>query len=216
MTTDIPPADAAEAGVRVALRMPADARPGTPSRVLVDLTDDDTGRPVTDLSRSHSVWMHLIATREDLGTFVHVHPEPTGRPSELVVTMTFPTPGRYMVNTEFREQGQMADLHDRQIVMIAGTAPAAQPLIAGPRRTVTVDGARVDLQGTPTVGATSDLTLATRRPSPTSTPTSATPTGTRCTRYLDRPSAPTCPCTSTSTPRGSTACGPNSASPMAR
>jgi P-type Cu+ transporter len=158
MTTEIPPADAAEAGVRVRLHVPADARPGTPTRVTVDLTDSRTGRPVTDLGRSHAVWMHLIATREDLGTFAHVHPEPTGRPGELAVTMSFPTPGRYVVNTEFREQGQMADLHDRQLITIAGTAPAAQPLVAGPR-SVTVDGVRVDLRGTARAGATSDLTF---------------------------------------------------------
>lgn len=68
------------------------------------------------------------------------------------------TPGRYVVNTEFRELGQMADVHDRQLVTIAGTAPAARALTAGPR-TVTVDGVRIDLQGTARVGATSDLTF---------------------------------------------------------
>jgi Cu+-exporting ATPase len=158
MTTEIPPADAADAGVRVALHVPSGTTPGVSTRVTVDLTDAGTGAPVTDLGRSHSVWMHLIATREDLGTFAHVHPEPTGRPGELAVTMTFPTPGRYVINTEFRQQGQMADLHDRQIVTVAGTAPAVQPLIVGPR-TVTVDGVRVDLQGTPRAGAASDLTF---------------------------------------------------------
>ncbi len=49
--------------------------------------------PVEDLSLSHEVWMHLIATRADLGTFAHVHPEPTGRPGELAVEMIFPTAG---------------------------------------------------------------------------------------------------------------------------
>jgi Cu+-exporting ATPase len=157
MTTEIPPADAADAGVRVALHVPAGTRPGVPAHVTVALTDAATGAPVTDLGRSHEVWMHLIATRADLGTFAHVHPEPTGRPGELAVTMTFPTPGRYVVNTEFREQGQMADLHDRQTITVAGTAPTPR-LTAGPR-TVTVDGVRVDLEGTPRVGAPSDLTF---------------------------------------------------------
>jgi Cu+-exporting ATPase len=113
---------------------------------------------VTDLGRSHEVWMHLIATRDDLGTFAHVHPEPTGRPGELAVTMTFPTPGRYVINTEFRQQGSMADLHDRQVVTLAGSAPAAQPVIAGPRA-VTVDGVRVELAGQARAGASSELTF---------------------------------------------------------
>jgi P-type Cu+ transporter len=157
MTTEIPPVDAAEAGVRVRLHVPVDTRPGTPTRVAVTLTDA-SGVPVTDLGRSHEVWMHLIATRDDLGTFAHVHPEPTGNPGELAVELTFPTPGRYVVNTEFRRTGQMADLHDRQLVTIAGDAPTPQPLIAGPR-TETVDGVHVELRGTPRVGATSDLTF---------------------------------------------------------
>jgi Cu+-exporting ATPase len=142
----------------VSLHVPSGTRPGALTRVTVDLTDARSGAPVSDLGRSHSVWMHLIATREDLGTFAHVHPEPTGRAGELAVTMTFPTPGRYVVNTEFRQQGQMAELHDRQVITVAGAVPAAEPLIAGPR-TVTVDGVRVDLRGAPRVGATSDLTL---------------------------------------------------------
>ena len=37
--------------------------------------------------------MHLIVTRADLGTFAHIHPEPTGTPGELTVTTTFPTAG---------------------------------------------------------------------------------------------------------------------------
>jgi Cu+-exporting ATPase len=158
MTTEVPPADAAEAGVRVQLDVPAGTRPGVPTRVTVRLTDAGSGRPITDLGRSHEVWMHLIATREDLGTFAHVHPEPTGAPGRLGVTMTFPTAGRYVINTEFREQGQMADLHDRQVVDIPGSAPAAATLTAGPRA-VTVDGVHVQLRGEIRVGATSDLTF---------------------------------------------------------
>ncbi|WP_448613291.1 hypothetical protein [Modestobacter sp. URMC 112] len=61
----------------------------------VQLTDAATGDPLTDLARSHQVWMHLIATRADLGTFARVHPEPTGRPGELAVELVFPTPGDY-------------------------------------------------------------------------------------------------------------------------
>jgi Cu+-exporting ATPase len=88
-----------------------------------------------------------------------VHPEPTGTPGQLAVDMTFPTPGRYIINTEFRRDGQIADIHDRQIVTVAGSAPAAQPVAPGPR-TVTIGGTRVALFGTPHVGTTTDLTFA--------------------------------------------------------
>ena len=124
MTTEIPPVDAAEADVHVQVSVPAGTRPGVPARVVVTVTDASTGRPVSDLRLTHSVFMHLIATRADLATFAHVHPEPTGTAGELAVEMTFPTPGRYIVNTEFRRNGQMADIHDRQLVTIAGPAPA--------------------------------------------------------------------------------------------
>jgi Cu+-exporting ATPase len=158
MTTEIPPVDAAEAGVRVQVHVPADARPGVPTRLTVDLRDAGTGEPVTDLGRSHSVWMHLIATREDLGTFAHAHPEPTGVAGRLAVTTTFPTAGRYVINTEFREQRQMADLHDRQLITIAGDAVAPRQLTAGPRE-ATIGGVHVQLRGEPRVGVTSDLTF---------------------------------------------------------
>ncbi|MGY1741702.1 MULTISPECIES: heavy metal translocating P-type ATPase [unclassified Blastococcus] len=158
MTAEVPPVDAADAGVDVRLDVPAQARPGEPTRVVVTVVDD-TGRPVEDLTRSHEAWMHLIATREDLGTFAHVHPEPTGRPGELAVDLTFPTAGRYVVNTEFRRQGEMGDVHQRQVVTVHGEAPAPVVLTEGPR-TVVVDGVRVALEGEAEAGGRSDLHLS--------------------------------------------------------
>jgi Cu+-exporting ATPase len=170
MTTEIPPVDAAEAGVRVRIDVPANTRPGIPTHLVARVTDARTGNPITDLGLTHSVYMHLIATRADLATFSHVHPEPTGTAGELGVRMTFPTPGTYILNTEFRRAGQMADIHDRQTVTIAGTAPMPQPVVAGPRA-VTVDGVHIELHGTARVGTTSDLTFRladgrTRQPLP--------------------------------------------------
>jgi Cu+-exporting ATPase len=158
MTTEIPPVDAADAGVRVTLHVPAETRPDTPTQVTVDLTDVRTGKPVTDLGRTHEVWMHLIATRDDLGTFSHVHPERTGKPGVFVATMTFPAPGRYVVNTEFRQKGQMADLHDRQTITVAGGTPVPHPLRPTSRE-VTVNGVHVELLGDIRAGSTSDLTF---------------------------------------------------------
>ena len=159
MTTEIPPVDAAEARVHVRISVPAGTRPGVPARVVVTVTDTSSGRPVSDLRLTHSVFMHLIATRADLATFSHVHPEPTGTAGELAVEMTFPTPGRYIVNTEFRRNGQMAGIHDRQLVTIAGPAPAPRPVTPGPR-TIVVDGVRVELHGRAQAGVTSDLTFS--------------------------------------------------------
>ncbi len=93
MTADVAPTEAAEAGLDVQLHVPDTTRPGVPTTVTATVVDAETGEPVTDLNRSHEAWMHFIATRQDLGTFAHVHPEPTGRPGELQVEVTFPTAG---------------------------------------------------------------------------------------------------------------------------
>jgi Cu+-exporting ATPase len=129
---------------------------GVPTRITIEVTDALTGEPIRDLTRSHEAWMHLIATREDLGTFAHVHPAPTGRPGELAVELTFPTPGRYVVNTEFRQRGELADVHQRHVVTINGPEPAEEALSAGPRIAV-VDGLRVQLEGEAVVGGRSEL-----------------------------------------------------------
>jgi Cu+-exporting ATPase len=156
MTADVPPTEADEAGLNVQLHVPDSTRPGVPTTVTVMVVDAETGEAVTDLTRSHEAWMHFIATRADLGTFAHVHPEPTGRPGELQVEVTFPTAGTYVVNTEFRQQGEMGDVHQRQLITIAGDAPQPVTLSAGPR-TVVVDGVRVKLGGEAVAGKPSDL-----------------------------------------------------------
>jgi P-type Cu+ transporter len=160
MTTDVPPVDAAEAGVTVDYRLPTAPRPGERIRVVITLRDAATGRPVTSLTRTHEVWMHLIATRQDLGTFANVHPEPTGRPGELAVSLTFPTAGTYDFHTEFARQGSMANILDRHTLTVAGPRPpTSSPLAAGPRERV-VDGVRVTLSGQARADATSDLTFS--------------------------------------------------------
>jgi Cu+-exporting ATPase len=155
MSAEVPATEAAEAGVAVSVDVPAETQPGVPTRVTVSLSDAATGSPLDDVSRTHEAWMHLIATRSDLGTFAHVHPEPTGRPGELAVDLTFPTAGRYVVNMEFRQRGSMSDVHERQVVTVAGATPPPTEL-APSSRSVVVDGIAVSLRGEARVGR-SDL-----------------------------------------------------------
>ncbi|MEU1599071.1 heavy metal translocating P-type ATPase [Streptomyces sp. NPDC005708] len=156
MTADVPATDAAEAGLDVHLDLPAGTRPGVATRLVATVVDSRTGKPVGDLTRTHEAWVHLIATRADLGTFTHVHPQPTGRAGQFAVDITFPTAGRYIVNTEFRRQGQMADVHSRQVLTVVGDAPAPVTLAEGPRSAV-VAGVRVRLDGDAEVGVRSGL-----------------------------------------------------------
>jgi Cu+-exporting ATPase len=156
MTADIEPREASEDGVAVRVELPPTAIAGVPTTVRVNLTDAATGDPVTDLSRSHEVWMHLIATRADLGTFTHVHPERTGAPGVLEATITFPTGGEYVVNTEFRLRGQMGDLHERTVLHVDG-ATVAPVRLEPTGRTRVVAGVEVTMTGDVEAGRVSDL-----------------------------------------------------------
>ncbi|MGI5239892.1 heavy metal translocating P-type ATPase [Dactylosporangium sp. CA-139066] len=159
MDADIPPRPAADAGVDVALDVPAGIEPGRPATIRIRVTDAGTGRPISDVTRSHEAWMHFIATRADLGTFAHVHPQPTGRPGEFAVELTFPTAGRYLVHTEFRRRGEMGDLLQRREIVVGRPAEAPDPVAAAPSaREEIVDGFRVSLSGTAGVGAPSRFT----------------------------------------------------------
>jgi Cu+-exporting ATPase len=161
MAAEIDSIEAEDVGLDVHLTLPERIQPAVATRVLVQVNHSKTGAPVTDLARSHEAWMHLVATRPDLTTFAHVHPEPTGRPGELSVAMTFPTPGKYVINTEFRRNGQMAVVHMRQVITVPGSAPVLTPPRPG-SRTQTVDGVEVSLRGDAVADERSDLRFSFR------------------------------------------------------
>jgi Cu+-exporting ATPase len=157
--TDVPPVSTHDAGLDVEVDAPAAITPGEPVTLTVRVRDAETGEPVDDLVRTHQVWMHMIVTRADLGTFAHLHPEPTGADGELTVTAVFPTAGRFTLHTEFRRQGQMADVLDTHEVTVAGTAPQPAAVPATDVRSHAGDGVRVTLDGAAYLGDTSDFAL---------------------------------------------------------
>jgi Cu+-exporting ATPase len=161
-TTEVEPVSTHDAGLALDVDVPSGVRPGRPTTVTVTVRDEETGEPVTDLVRTHQVWMHLIVTRSDLGTFAHLHPEPTGRPGRLAVTVTFPSVGRYHLDTEFRRQGQMTDVLDRSEVTVGGRAPArtfaaVDSDLGTDTRSRVRHGVRVTLTGDAHVGDASDF-----------------------------------------------------------
>ncbi|MEV4459824.1 heavy metal translocating P-type ATPase [Microbispora sp. NPDC049633] len=160
MTAETEPVPAEDAGVRMDIRVPRDVTPGVPATVRIQLTDPATRRPVDDVVRSHEAWMHFITTRSDLGTFSHAHPEPTGRPGEFSVRLTFPTAGRYLVNAEFRRRGEMTDVLDHQEITIGRPEAfvTSETTTPSPREQV-VGGLRVALDGEAEAGGRSDLTF---------------------------------------------------------
>jgi Cu+-exporting ATPase len=110
---------------------------------------------LTDLTFSHEQWIHLVMLRDDLTGFQHMHPQPTGTPGELDVEATFPAPGLYTLNSEFRRRGSLRDVVFRQVLDVEG-APGPVTLVED-RAAKNRDGVRVALLGTPRVGEPSQL-----------------------------------------------------------
>jgi P-type Cu+ transporter len=158
MTTETEPAAAADAGLGVQLSFPEPPRPGVTSRATIHVTDIGTGSPIADVTRSHEAWMHVIVTRDDLDSFAHLHPEPTGRPGEYEVDIAFPTVGRYLVHVELRRDGRMNDVLDRFEVVVGDVTRDPVPLVAGPRQELTRRVA-VELDGDAVVGGESRFTF---------------------------------------------------------
>jgi len=126
--------------------------------------DAVTGDPVDDLVRTHERWAHMVVTHTDLATFAHIHPLPRDTAGQLQVTTTFPTAGTYLVHTEFRREGHMANVLDRTTLTVPGPdAPLAGTTDQSTHtesRAATAHGVTVTLRGDAVVADTSDLTLS--------------------------------------------------------
>jgi P-type Cu+ transporter len=156
--TEVVPLDAADAGLAVEVDVPEDVVAGEAQLLTVTVRDLESGEPFSDVVRTHEAWMHAIVTRDDLASFVHVHPRPTARAGVFEVEVTFPTGGRYVLHTELRQQGRMADVVDAHEIVVPGTAARVEPDFAEVRRQE-ADGLRVELTGAALLGSTSDLTF---------------------------------------------------------
>jgi Cu+-exporting ATPase len=155
MRADVEPVSPEVAGVRAEIVTPGIVRAGEPARLVYRLADRE-GRPLTDVGSSHEAWIHLVAMRDDLTGFQHVHPQPTGAAGEFAIDVTFPTAGRYVLNSEFKRRGAMRDVDFRRAVDVEG--PAATPAeLREERADKVVGGVRVGLHGEARVGETSAL-----------------------------------------------------------
>ena len=161
MLADVEPISPEMAGVHAEILSPAHVQPGQPVHLTYRLTDSQ-GKPLTDLTLSHEQWIHLVMMRDDLTGFQHLHPQPTATPGELDVQVTFPAPGLYTLNSEFRRRGSLRDIVFRQVVNVEGTPEPVS--LAEDRAAKTIDGVRVALVGTPRVGEPSELEFVFRDP----------------------------------------------------
>jgi Cu+-exporting ATPase len=157
--SEILPVSPEDAQLAVTVDVPETILPGRPTRIVVEVRDAATGDLADDLVRTHQVWMHMIVTRNDLGTFAHLHPEPTGTAGRYAVVATFPTGGTYTLHSEFRQQGQMADVIDSHTVAVAGRPADPVAVPAGDVRSYDGHGVRITLDGDAYVGGNSDFSL---------------------------------------------------------
>jgi P-type Cu+ transporter len=158
MDAETEPLQAADANVAVQVGFPEPPTPGATSRAIITVVDAGTGEPITDIARSHAAWLHVIVTRDDLASFAHVHPEPTGRPGEFAVDIPFPTIGRYLIHTELRRRGQLTDVLDRQDVVVHDATREPVPL-APTARSQVAQTVGVELLGEARVGEESRFTF---------------------------------------------------------
>jgi P-type Cu+ transporter len=157
MRADVEPASPEMAGVHAEIRTPSVIRAGEAARLIYRLERSD-GQPLTDVVPSHEQWIHLVAVRDDLTGFQHLHPQPTGAPGEFAIDVVFSSPGRYVLNSEFRRRGAMRDLEFRQYVPVEGTPRRVE--LQEDRSVKVVGGVRVELHGAARVGQTSELEFA--------------------------------------------------------
>jgi Cu+-exporting ATPase len=157
MLADVEPISTEMAGIHVDILSPAHIQPGQPVQLTFRLTNTQGGA-LTDLVLSHQQWIHLVLLRGDLSGFQHLHPQPTGTPGELTVDATFPAPGAYTLNGEFRRRGSLRDIVFRQVVDVEGAVKPAS--LDEDRAAKNIDGIRVALLGAPRVGEPSELEFA--------------------------------------------------------
>jgi hypothetical protein len=120
-------------GVKAALRFDGPLRAGADIRLECSFTDASTDAPVTDLQLYLGALAHIVLIREDLSSFVHLHPQEAGEiydpsrdpaahfhdpkelakkligpsPSTITAIASFPKPGKYKLWLQIERAGRM-------------------------------------------------------------------------------------------------------------
>lgn len=101
-----------------------------------------TAVPVDDLQVEHEKLLHVIGVREDLASFVHLHPQRTA-PGLWEIVHTFSNAGRYQFWTDIKQRGTVLSFaQPRLLVAGEGTVLPPPPV---PKLEDAVSGFRVTL-----------------------------------------------------------------------
>jgi hypothetical protein len=107
---------------------------------------DPAGQPVKKVETVHEKPLHVLMVSKDLSWFAHEHPtlQPDGT---FTFAYTFPQAGEFYLYNDFTPSGGASV--GQQVVMVpvtvAGTAPAAKPLVIDADKAKTIDGYTVSL-----------------------------------------------------------------------
>lgn len=94
-------------------------------------------RPIADLVPLHERLVHLIAIREGLDQFSHIHPT-VDAGGKMTVQLTFPVPGNYFLYVDYQPMGGSASTAKTQLT-IPGDVIRAMPLIPNESPEITVE-----------------------------------------------------------------------------
>jgi hypothetical protein len=99
----------ARQGTHITLTMP-EAVAGREQLVTFDVTDESTGRVVSDLQQYLGAWGHLVVVSADRAVAFHSHPvdavSSAGGPT-VVFQLLFPTAGTYRMWAQFQRHDQV-------------------------------------------------------------------------------------------------------------
>ena len=127
---------------------------GVPTTVSFTIRQP-SGSPLTAYRRGSGphTGIHLIIVKSDLSTIIHQHP-PVGAGGKLERSIVFPTPGRYRVVVDAYPASTPTGQTNFQLfrwITVSGTSTAQK--LPPFRPTVTVDGYRIVLLGSPRLRA---------------------------------------------------------------
>ncbi|MSR76120.1 MAG: hypothetical protein EXS68_00835 [Candidatus Ryanbacteria bacterium] len=115
---------------------------------------DEKGLPLRDLKLEHERLVHMIIVSEDLGTFMHIHPDDFGPitddmrdKGEYTLYATFPKVGTYELATGFSHKGHEGTV--RNTITVPGGKPTPVTITKNTMREEKFDGFTVSLKTGP-------------------------------------------------------------------
>jgi hypothetical protein len=73
-----------------------------PTKLILSITEQRSGDPITEFELLHDKLMHLIIVSEDLSYFAHIHPKLEDNGESFTIFHIFPEAGKYKLWVDFK------------------------------------------------------------------------------------------------------------------